>query len=252
MARTRVPRVRDCLRFCFNVAEAQCTNYSLKKAEGGRKVNLASLAFFNVERAFGDMGWLSVITYDACTCLDLVRQFYCNLQVVGDYNDVERGGELRITSYVKGVDVSFDYRQLADLLGISYAGPLVFCAPGEPQFFSLQMRAEIDSQLIRPDRWQMKASYLRSYPRVYCKIIQHNLIPQSGHYERVSQLTQYLLYCICTRQPVCLPYIIMPTMISATLPTYTGNLPYGRMITTLLTRLGVDLLDEKIQEKSFS
>ncbi|KAJ4966714.1 hypothetical protein NE237_018563 [Protea cynaroides] len=44
----------------------------------------------------------------------------------------------------------------------------------------------------------------------------------------------------------------MRTMISATLPGHVGNLPYGRMITTLLTRLGVDLVDERIQEKSFS
>ncbi|KAJ4969823.1 hypothetical protein NE237_002922 [Protea cynaroides] len=98
----------------------------------------------------------------------------------------------------------------------------------------------------------MRACYMRSAPRVFCKIIQHNLIPQSGHYERVSQLTQYLLYSICTRQPVCLPYIIMRTMISATLPSHRGNLPYRRMITILLTRLGVDLVDEKIQEKTFS
>ncbi|KAJ4954675.1 hypothetical protein NE237_011458 [Protea cynaroides] len=98
----------------------------------------------------------------------------------------------------------------------------------------------------------MRACYLRPAPRVFCKIIQHNLIPQSGHYERVSQLTQFLIYSICTRQPVCLPYIIMRTMISATLSGHRGNLPYGRMITVLLTRLGVDLVDEKIQEKTFS
>ena len=30
------------------------------------------------------------------------------------------------------------------------------------------------------------------------------------------------------------------------------NLPYRRLITTLLTRLGVDLVDERIQEKTFS
>ncbi|KAJ4977018.1 hypothetical protein NE237_002124 [Protea cynaroides] len=44
----------------------------------------------------------------------------------------------------------------------------------------------------------------------------------------------------------------MRTMISATLPSHRGNLPYGRMITVLLTRLGVDLVDEKIQQKTFS
>ncbi|KAJ4970548.1 hypothetical protein NE237_003647 [Protea cynaroides] len=200
MARTKVPKVRDPLRFRSNEAEAQYADYARKKVEGGRMVNLAELALFNVEGAFGDMGWLPVITYDACTCPDLVRQFYCNLHVVGNYNDVEHGEELCITSYVKG----------------------------------------------------MRACYLRPAPRVFCKIIQHNLIPTSGHYERVSQLTQFLIYSICTRQPVCLPYIIMRTMISATLSSHRGNLPYGRMITVLLTCLGVDLVDEKIEEKTFS
>ncbi|KAJ4969413.1 hypothetical protein NE237_016114 [Protea cynaroides] len=252
MGHTQVPRLRDPLHFRSNEVEAQYADYARKKVKGGHMVNLAKLTLFNVEGAFGDMGWLLVITYDACTCPDLVHQFYCNLQVVGNYNDVEHGQELRITSYVKGVHISFDYWQLADLLGIAYDGPMVYCAPGEPQFVEMEMRAEIDNQLLRPDRWQMRACYLRPAPRVFCKIIQHNLIPQSGHYERVSQLTQFLIYCICTRQPVCLPYIIMRTMISATLSGHRGNLPYGRMITVLLTRLGVDLVDEKIQEKTFS
>ncbi|KAJ4972481.1 hypothetical protein NE237_005655 [Protea cynaroides] len=181
-------------------------------------VNLAELALFNVKRAFGDMGWFPVITYDACTRPNLVRQFYCNLQVVGDYNDVKRGHELRITSYVKGVNISFDYRQLADLLGISYDGPMVFYAPGEPQFFSLQMRAEIDNQLLRPDRWQMRACYMRQAPRT----------------ARLPSVHHYAYYDHC--------YV----------PSHTGNLPYGRMITMLLTRLGVDLVDEKIQEKTSS
>ncbi|KAJ4938743.1 hypothetical protein NE237_008267 [Protea cynaroides] len=44
----------------------------------------------------------------------------------------------------------------------------------------------------------------------------------------------------------------MRTMISATLSGHRGNLPYGCMITVLLTRLEVDLVDEKIQEKTFS
>ncbi|KAJ4980293.1 hypothetical protein NE237_031130 [Protea cynaroides] len=155
MARTKVPRVRDPLRFRSNEAEAQYADYARKKVEGGRMVNMAELALFNV---------------------------------VGNYNDVEHGQELRITSYVKGVHFSFDYRQLADLLGIPYDGPMVYCAPGEPQFVEMEMRAEIDNQLLRPDRWQMRACYLRPAPRVFF----------------------------------------------------------------LLTRLGVDLVDEKIQEKTFS
>ncbi|KAJ4960582.1 hypothetical protein NE237_020492 [Protea cynaroides] len=132
MARTKIPRVCDPLRFHSNEAEAQYADYARKKVEGGRLVNLAELALFNVKGAFGDMGWLPVITYNACTCPDLVRQFYCNLQVVGNYNDVEHGQELRITATSKGVHISFDYRQLADLLGIPYDGPMVYCAPGEP------------------------------------------------------------------------------------------------------------------------
>ncbi|KAJ4960505.1 hypothetical protein NE237_020415 [Protea cynaroides] len=78
---------------------------------------------------------------------------------------------------------------LADLLGISHDGPLVYYAPREPQFLSLEMRAEIDRQLIRDDHWEMKAMNLHPEPQAYYKIIQHNLIPQSGHYERISQLT---------------------------------------------------------------
>ncbi|KAJ4938746.1 hypothetical protein NE237_008270 [Protea cynaroides] len=137
MARTKVPRVHDPLRFRSNEVEAWYADYARKKVEGGGMVNL----------------------------------------VVGNYNDVEHGQELRITSYVKGVDISFNYRQLADLLGIPYDGPMVYCVPGEPQFVEMEMRAKIDNQLLCPDRWQMRACYLRPAPRVFCKIIQHNLIP---------------------------------------------------------------------------
>ncbi|KAJ4964889.1 hypothetical protein NE237_016738 [Protea cynaroides] len=152
MARTKVPRAHDPVRFLSNEAKAQYARYERKKVEGGRCVNLASLTLFNMEGAFGDMGWLPVITYEACTRPALVKQFYCNLQ-------------------------------LADLLGISNDGPLVYCAPKEPQFLSLEMRAEIDSQLIRDDRWEMKAINLRLEPR-----------------------------------PIYLPYIIIRTMLRATLP----------------------------------
>ncbi|KAJ4960992.1 hypothetical protein NE237_020902 [Protea cynaroides] len=165
MARTNVPRVHDPVHFRSNEAEAQYARYARKKVEGGRRVDLASLALFDMETDFGDMGKLPMITYNACTCPDLVRQFYCNLQVVGDHNDTERDRELRITSYVKGVEVSFDCQQLADLLGISHDGPLVYCAPWEPEFFSLEMQDEIDHQVIREDCWEMKAINLRPEPR---------------------------------------------------------------------------------------
>ncbi|KAJ4951154.1 hypothetical protein NE237_027986 [Protea cynaroides] len=79
MVRTKVPRVHDPVCFHSNDAKAQYARYARKKVEGGRRVDLASLALFDVERALGDMGWLPVITYDTCSHPDLVRQFYCNL-----------------------------------------------------------------------------------------------------------------------------------------------------------------------------
>ncbi|KAJ4973756.1 hypothetical protein NE237_006930 [Protea cynaroides] len=251
MSQPKNPKQYDAFRFC-SVAEAQYPWYQRKRVEVGRFVNLPSLALFDVENAFRIMGWLPVTQYHESTCPELVKHFYCNLQLEGDPEDLARGRELRITSWVKGVPISFDTQQLVELLNISNAGELVYCAPRERKFLTEVMRAEVSRQILRSDRWEMRAINLRSEPRVYCKIIQHNLVPQSGHYDTVSQLTQYLIYSICTRQPVCLPYIIIRTMHRATTPGLKGNLPYGRLVTTLLTRLYVNLEGERFYEDSMS
>ncbi|KAJ4968568.1 hypothetical protein NE237_015269 [Protea cynaroides] len=98
----------------------------------------------------------------------------------------------------------------------------------------------------------MKAASLRPVPRVYSRIIQHNIVPQSGHYSELSQLTQYITYCVCTGERVSLPYLIIRTMHQATLADQASNLPYGRLITSLLRRLGVSMRGEVTVEDTMT
>ncbi|KAJ4980221.1 hypothetical protein NE237_011001 [Protea cynaroides] len=179
-----VPQL-DELWFRSLEAQARFPWFDNKSIESGRRVNLEQLHRFNVETAFGALGWLPVISYTETTCPNLVKHFYANLELEGDVEDMNQCRDLRITSYVRGVHISFNTHQLADLLGIPNDGDLVYCAPKAKGYLTVDLRQEIAHQILNPGA-PMKAASLRPIPRVYSHIIQHNIVPQSGHYSELS------------------------------------------------------------------
>ncbi|KAJ4964967.1 hypothetical protein NE237_016816 [Protea cynaroides] len=168
-----------------------------------------------------------------------------------DVNDPNQGRDLRISSYVRGVPISFNTHQLANLLGVPNDGDLVYCPPKAKGYLTEDLRREIAHQILNPGA-PMKAASLRPVLRVYSRIIQHNIVPQSDHYSGLSQLTQYITYCVCTGERVSLPYLIIGTMHQATLADKASNLPYGHLITSLLHHLGVSMRGEVTVEDTMT
>ncbi|KAJ4952339.1 hypothetical protein NE237_029171 [Protea cynaroides] len=201
--------------FRSEAAQAHFLWFEEKNIESGRRVNLEQLQQFDVEAAFGRLGWLPVITYTVTTRPNLVKHFYANLEIEENVNDFNRGRELHLTTFVKGVVISFNTHQFVDLLGIPNDGDLVYYTSKMKGFLTDDLCQEISEQILNP-RAPMKAASLRPVPRV------------------------------------CLPYIIIRTMCQATLPDQANNLPYSRLITTLLQRLQVDMRGETTVEDTMT
>ncbi|KAJ4978682.1 hypothetical protein NE237_009462 [Protea cynaroides] len=117
--------------------------FRAKRIEVGRFVNLEHLHRFNIEAAFGAMGWLPIIQYRETTRPSLVKLFFANLEVEGDPNDWDNARDLRITSYVKGMMISFNTAELAALLEIPDDGDLIYCPPRAKGYLTEDMRAAI-------------------------------------------------------------------------------------------------------------
>ncbi|KAJ4957618.1 hypothetical protein NE237_024729 [Protea cynaroides] len=179
------PVLYDERYFRSEAAASRLAWFRAKRIEVGHFVNLEHLHRFDVEVAFGAMGWLSIIQYRETTRHSLVKLFYADLEVEGDLNDWEHARDLRITSYVKGVMNSFNTAKLAVLLEIPDDGEFIYYPPRAKGYLSEVMRAAIAEQILLPCRI-MLASNLRPEPRLYCRIIQHDIVPQSGHYGELS------------------------------------------------------------------
>ncbi|KAJ4972531.1 hypothetical protein NE237_005705 [Protea cynaroides] len=141
-------------------AQARFPWFDSKNIESGRRVNLDQLDRFDVRVAFDALGWVPVISYTDTTRPNLVKHFYANLELHGDVNDPNQGRDLRISSYVKGVHISFDTHRLADLLGVPNDGDLVYCPPKVKGYLSEDLRREIAEQILNPGA-PMKAASLK-------------------------------------------------------------------------------------------
>ncbi|KAJ4959742.1 hypothetical protein NE237_019652 [Protea cynaroides] len=155
-----VPQL-DELWFRSLEAQAWFSWFDNKSIESGRRVNVEQLHRFNVETAFGALG-------------------------------ISTHHRLR-----PGVHISFNTHQLADLLGVPNDGDLVYCAPKAKGYLTDDLRREIAHQILNPGA-PMKAASLRPIPRVYDALFSHDIVPRSGHYGELSQLTQDVTYCVPT------------------------------------------------------
>ncbi|KAJ4972703.1 hypothetical protein NE237_005877 [Protea cynaroides] len=83
--------------------------------------------------------------------------------------------------------------------------------------------------------------YYHLIPRVFSHISQHNLVPRGGYRDAIVHFCEFVAYCPTICHQVCLPYLIMRTIIHSALYTWIDNLPYNSLLTQLFTNLGFDL-----------
>ncbi|KAJ4958997.1 hypothetical protein NE237_026108 [Protea cynaroides] len=164
------PNLYDERYFRSEAAASRLEWFRAKRIEAGRFVNLEHLHRFDVESAFGIVGWLPLIQFRETTRPNLVKLFYTNLEVEGELDDWEHARDLRITSYVKGVRISFNVAELAALLEIPDDGELIYCPPRAKGYLTEDLRLAIAAQILLPGR-VMLGSNLRPQPRLFCRII---------------------------------------------------------------------------------
>ncbi|KAJ4970440.1 hypothetical protein NE237_003539 [Protea cynaroides] len=123
------------------------------------------------------------------------------------------------------------------------AREVVFNRPKEKDFFTEGQCYEIWNLLLKAGVVHQLGNF-HPISRVYCRILQHNLLLQGGHYDEISIFYQYLTYYILTHHQVCLLYVLMRQMIVVAECDRARNLPYGKLLASLFALLGVDILDD--------
>ena len=86
--------------------------------------------------------------------------------------------------------------------------------------------------------------------RVLYHIITFSIIPQGGHIEELSYLEAFLVDSLLMGRKVNLGYIMLNHMISCCEST-TRVLPYGRFLTKIFRKFGLDLLTKTESDKVF-
>ncbi|KAH9725866.1 hypothetical protein KPL70_008032 [Citrus sinensis] len=192
-----------------------------------------SLAKRFEERFDGRKPWESGIDFDDRVYPNLVRVFYSNMEI----SDTRPN---RIVTQVSRVPIEFDDADLADFLGIPCEGLDIYTSRKTLSFdtFSHTHRDLSDEICMLPFRSQL----LPLQVRILYSILQHIVTPRKGHSDEVTRLDVALLDSLLTDRPINLGYIIVRHMLSTPVVNHR-LLPYGSIITKILRRFKVPLLD---------
>ncbi|KAH9649201.1 Integrase catalytic domain-containing protein [Citrus sinensis] len=177
---------------------------------------------------------------------DFLRVFYSNMEI----SDTRPN---RIVTQVDGVPIEFDDADLADFLGISSEGHHIYTSR-KALFFdgfchtdgvrNICRRRDLSDEIcLLPFRSQL----LPLQVRILHTILQHIVTPRKGHSDEVTRLDVGLLDSLLTDRPINLGYVIVRHMLST--PAVNHRLlPYGSIITKILRRFEVPLLDTRHME----
>ncbi|GFZ18474.1 hypothetical protein Acr_27g0002130 [Actinidia rufa] len=187
------------------------------------------------------LGWSALIPLPTSVYSDLVRYFYCNLEV-GNLDKPE----FSIDSYVRGKHIELNPTILSQIIGVPNEGELIFL-DRPSQLKNHVNRAEMNE--IVSIRGTVGASHhkdLKKEYRLFHKFIAYNVVPQHGHYNQVSTMDNFIIYRSATNDPLNLNYIILREM------AYIRNhkkrsLPYGALLTKVFEHFGVSFRNQHDQ-----
>ncbi|KAH9801181.1 hypothetical protein KPL71_000929 [Citrus sinensis] len=185
--------------------------------------------------------WEAAIDLDNRVYPNLVRVFYLNMEIFNTRPN-------RIVTQVGRVPIEFDDADLADLLGIFCEGLDIYTSRKTLSFDSFSHTDDVRNICRRRDLSdEICLLHFRSQllPLKVCilhTILQYIVTPRKGHSDEVTRLDVGLLDSLLTDRPINLGYIIVRHMLST--PAVNHRLlPYGSIITKILRRLEVPLLD---------
>ena len=187
------------------------------------------------------LGWSALIPLPTSVFSDLVRYFYCNLEI-GNLDN----SEFTIDSYVRGKHIELNPTILSQIIGVPNEGDLIFI--DKPSKLKNHVdRAEMNEIVsIHGTVGASQNKELKKEYRLFHKFIAYNVVPKHGHYGQVSTMDNFVIYRSATMDPLNLNYIILREM------AYIRNhknrsLPYGALLTKIFEYFGVSLRNQTIQ-----
>ncbi|GFS38866.1 hypothetical protein Acr_00g0059940 [Actinidia rufa] len=167
------------------------------------------------------LGWTRLRPLPKDVYTNLVRFFYCNLEV-GNLDNIE----YTIDTRVRGKNIVLNPTILSKITGIANAEECIF----------ISKSSKFDQYV--------------SWKNIY---IAYNIIPKAGHYNQVTIMDAFIIYKAAIDKPLNLNYIILKEM--ANVRNHSSRaLPFGALLTKVFNHFRVKLSGQRNQyiSKGFS
>ncbi|QHN81999.1 uncharacterized protein DS421_20g691840 [Arachis hypogaea] len=172
----------------------------------------------------------------------LVKEFYANMT----YH------EGTAHSYVKGRDIVLNNETISDALKYIDVGPCAYTSVKWDEGVGVSYNdalASICEHISLIDGITPTHKAL-GYERAQLhRIVNHILLPQSGSYQRVSYTDTLVLYALLTKTEISFAYLMVRYMFDSVRSEKDKALPYGMFLTCIFEYFGVDLTNEKYENR---
>ncbi|KAJ4970036.1 hypothetical protein NE237_003135 [Protea cynaroides] len=158
----------------------------------------------------------------------------------------EGGIFLRINSFVKGIPISFDLRELGTTVEIPFVGSLQYINPKDDHttLMNDEEEAYIYGTIVNSyDHYYIQESDLIASPLIITNVVKSNVLPRSGHRDDVVPFQAYLIYCIYKDTHQSTKH---HCQLHDTHGHYSSiiSLPYGKLLANIFKHFKVDMSNE--------
>ncbi|GAV70509.1 hypothetical protein CFOL_v3_14007 [Cephalotus follicularis] len=191
-------------------------SYAARKVLCQRVVDLSFTTGdkFRLEQWFQSLGWRDFFSINVPYYVEIVKEFYNNLAIVGDNCDV-----LELKSKVNRVVIKFDDKMLGNILNIHDAGSKFIETKKWPEDPKLVLEdclrvfypnENVFGGIAKP------TNLLGAAHRLLYHITATHILPTFGGHEKMSYQDLYIIWHVVTGKPLNLPHLIMKNMMRAT------------------------------------
>ncbi|GAV69793.1 hypothetical protein CFOL_v3_13294, partial [Cephalotus follicularis] len=165
-----------------------------------------------------------------------VKEFYSNM-----FNTNDDCDKLEIKTKFSKIVIKFDDKLLSDILGVPTDGSGFFETKKWPEDPELVLEDCLRVFYPNENVFGGKAkptNLLGAEHRLLHHIVATHVLPTSGGHEKMSYQDLYVMWHVVTSKPLNLSHLIMKNMLRAS-SKVEGALPYGMVITKIITHFGI-------------
>ncbi|CAN1157764.1 hypothetical protein LINPERHAP2_LOCUS21739 [Linum perenne] len=191
----------------------------------------------NVYEPLFSLGWSNLLPSCTPVCFpDPVRMFYANIRVTYVF-------PLELETQVLGHFIRLTPQLLSRVYGGCLYGHIIHNEVELAQTgFSIDMALSQLHIFAPPSVRPIPIRYLNTRYRVLFFYITRHFLPRTHNLTNLLPLDIWILYnAFITKHPISLPHLQLQVLHDAASVSYTGALPLGSFVTSLLQMLNVDL-----------